>query len=70
MSYDDSHFSGNAFPVASSYVPAASSPLRPEPRRLRSEDLFRHGQHELLIEHRGECYRLRLTRQGKLILNK
>ena len=37
---------------------------------LRSEDLFRGGHNELLIEHRGECYRLRLTRQDKLILNK
>lgn len=41
----------------------------PQPR-LRSEDLFRGGHNELLIEHRGECYRLRLTRQDKLILNK
>lgn len=38
--------------------------------KLFSEDLFRGGHNELLIEHRGECYRLRLTRQDKLILNK
>ena len=37
--------------------------------RLRSEDLFRHGC-ELIIEHRGEEYRLKLTRNDKLILNK
>ncbi|MDP3857431.1 MAG: hemin uptake protein HemP [Stagnimonas sp.] len=37
--------------------------------RLRSEDLFRCHQ-ELIIEHRGEEYRLKLTRNDKLILNK
>lgn len=37
--------------------------------RLRSEDLFRSGC-ELIIEHRGEEYRLKLTRNDKLILNK
>ena len=38
-------------------------------RAVASEDLFQ-GQRELLIEHAGETYRLRLTRNGKLILNK
>lgn len=37
--------------------------------RLRSEDLFSNGC-ELIIEHRGEEYRLKLTRNDKLILNK
>jgi len=37
--------------------------------RLKSEDLFR-GTHELVIEHQGQEYRLRLTRNDKLILNK
>jgi hemin uptake protein HemP len=43
---------------------------RTAPPRIRSESLFRSGHNEVLIEHRGECYRLRLTRQDKLILNK
>jgi len=34
-----------------------------------STDLFR-GRDELVIEHDGARYRLRITRQGKLILNK
>lgn len=38
--------------------------------QLYSDDLFRNGENEVLIEHQGECYRLRLTRLGKLILNK
>jgi hemin uptake protein HemP len=37
--------------------------------RLRSSDLFKSGS-ELIIEHRGEEYRLKLTRNDKLILNK
>lgn len=47
-----------------------SSPERASSKpRLRSEDLFRNGA-ELIIEHRGEEYRLKLTRNDKLILNK
>lgn len=38
-------------------------------RSVSSEELFQ-GQRELLIVHAGETYRLRLTRNGKLILNK
>ena len=37
--------------------------------RWSSEDLLR-GQRTVEIEHRGEVYRLRSTRQGKLILTK
>ncbi len=37
--------------------------------RLKSEDLLGSGS-ELIIEHRGEEYRLKLTRNDKLILNK
>ncbi len=34
-----------------------------------SRDLFR-GRQEIEIIHEGEVYRLRLTRNGRLILNK
>ncbi len=37
--------------------------------RLNSTELFGTAQ-EVIIEHAGEEYRLRLTRQGKLILTK
>jgi hemin uptake protein HemP len=41
-----------------------------EPARvLASDDLFR-GRTEIAIDHFGAVYRLRITRQGKLILNK
>lgn len=36
---------------------------------LPSEMLFQ-GQREVWIEHEGERYRLRITRRGKLILQK
>jgi len=39
------------------------------PRTLLSQDLLQ-GQLEVLISHGGEIYRLRLTRSGKLILQK
>jgi len=46
----------------------------PQPRaaermRLNSMNLFK-GERELIIEHAGDEYRLRLTSQGKLILTK
>lgn len=40
-----------------------------ELRVLTSEALFQ-GAREIIIRHSGEDYRLRLTRVGKLILNK
>ncbi|WEX11876.1 hemin uptake protein HemP [Chelativorans sp. AA-79] len=38
-------------------------------RTLTSEELFR-GAQEIAIAHAGSYYRLKITRQGKLILNK
>jgi hemin uptake protein HemP len=37
--------------------------------RVDSRELFRSTR-EIIIEHRGEIYRLRLTAQNKLILTK
>lgn len=37
--------------------------------RIPSQTLFR-GQHRLIIEHAGEVYILRLTRNNRLILTK
>ena len=36
---------------------------------LRAEELFQ-GKREICIEHEGKCYRLRITRRNKLILQK
>ncbi|PTR13961.1 MULTISPECIES: hemin uptake protein HemP [unclassified Nitrosospira] len=38
-------------------------------RRIYSDALFSHGD-EVFIQHQGEQYRLRRTRNGKLILTK
>ncbi len=38
-------------------------------RTVSSAALFA-GEHEIGIDHRGALYRLKITRQGKLILNK
>ncbi|MBM80453.1 MAG: hypothetical protein CMJ78_07660 [Planctomycetaceae bacterium] len=38
-------------------------------RQIKAEELF--GPHnQVLIEHRGEIYTLRITKNDKLILNK
>jgi hemin uptake protein HemP len=48
------------------YPPARGSTPLP---RLDSAELFA-SRREVVIEHAGECYRLRLTRRNKLILTK
>ena len=40
-----------------------------EARVIAARDLF-DGRREILIEHEGECYRLRITRRNRLILQK
>jgi hemin uptake protein HemP len=51
-------------------APGETPTVPPEVIRLiRSEDLLA-GAQEILIEHDGQTYRLRLTRSGKLILHK
>lgn len=39
-------------------------------RTLSSTNLFERGEHEIGIAHGESLYRLKITRQGKLILNK
>ncbi|APG85409.1 hemin uptake protein HemP [Sinorhizobium americanum] len=48
--------------------PAPSATTRSQPI-VESHELFR-GTSEILISHDGAIYRMRITRQGKLILNK
>ena len=47
----------------------ASTPIVKTQRIVESRDLFR-GENEILIAHDGAIYRMKITRQGKLILNK
>ena len=46
----------------------SAEPLRTF-RKWKSEELFDDSK-LIYIEHAGETYQLRITRQGKLILNK
>ncbi|MCO5064617.1 MAG: hemin uptake protein HemP [Rhizobiaceae bacterium] len=39
-------------------------------RTVTSSSLFERGEHEIGIAHGESLYRLKITRQGKLILNK
>lgn len=59
--------------TARRYMPAPEAlrprPPVPAPRTLSSESLF-EGRTEIAIDHGGSVYRLKITRQGKLILNK
>jgi hemin uptake protein HemP len=47
----------------------ASPADRPRPRRFDAAELFA-GTTEIEIVHEQAVYRLKITRQGKLILNK
>jgi hemin uptake protein HemP len=50
----------------------SAMPRRPKPAEIRTLDstaLFA-GRTEIVIDHDGALYRLKITRQGKLILNK
>ncbi len=61
---------GQPSPLSPDRAGPGSEPTRPAgsgPRRVRSEDLLKGGV-ELLIEHQGREYRLRVTQNGKLIL--
>ena len=55
---------------------AAPSPCKPASDlglpagRIVSSDTLFQGSREIGIEHYGSLYRLKITRQGKLILNK
>lgn len=51
------------------FAPLRTERLDRNVRTLTSESLFR-GDYEIGIDHGGSLYRLKITRQGKLILNK
>lgn len=44
-------------------------PAAPKLRRLKVSDLLA-GEREVILEHDGQDYRLRITANGKLILTK
>ena len=54
---------------AASRFPVEPAQQAPSQRGIPADLLFR-GRQEILIDHSGEIYRLRITRNGKLILTK
>ncbi|MEX3007418.1 hemin uptake protein HemP [Hoeflea sp. TYP-13] len=56
-------------PGNKSAAPARAKAKEDAVKTLKSQDLF-NGAKELGIDHHGALYRLKITRQGKLILNK
>jgi hemin uptake protein HemP len=50
--------------------PADANPGPPLPPLEISSEILLAGRTEIRIRHRGEIYRLTLTRSGKLILHK
>jgi hemin uptake protein HemP len=64
MSPDDDVRPGRRLPP-----PHTAPPVSDPPRKIDARDLFR-GDREVVIQHAGAEYRLRLTRAGKLILYK
>lgn len=61
---------GEKHPAAGGVETGQWETAQPTPGTVyASETLFR-GTREIAIRHEGEFYRLRITRQGKLILNK
>lgn len=50
-------------------TPQADSRPEPQPRIISSGELLGR-ENELVISHKGETYRLRVTRNDKLILTK
>lgn len=49
-------------------LPAAPESI-PDQAGLSTQHLFR-GRQEIVIDHKGEAYRLRITKNDKLILTK
>jgi hemin uptake protein HemP len=55
----------NVAQMRSSFTPPVQSDIR-----VFGSDILFDGSTEVGIEHAGSLYRLKITRQGKLILNK
>ena len=69
-SHNPNGFLHRSRPVTVEFKTEPQQTYRGSPERtLSSQSLFRR-EHEIGIDHAGSLYRLRITRQGKLILNK
>jgi hemin uptake protein HemP len=67
--FEQHHASPDTTGAVAHPVAVAERPRHVAPRRIGSVQLL-SGGNELVIEHAGQEYRLRLTRNDKLILTK
>jgi hemin uptake protein HemP len=67
-SHNPFHFSQGSVRPASATDNRIAMTRQPA-KIVASQSLFQ-GEHEIGIDHQGSLYRLKITRQGKLILNK
>ena len=58
------------YPKSSAEQAASVTASLTLPSRLDSRDIFRDARKDVVIEHAGDEYHLKLTRQNKLILTK
>jgi hemin uptake protein HemP len=49
---------------------ALSLPSHDDVRKVSSADIFQDGEHEIAIYHGDSVYSLKITKLGKLVLNK
>ncbi|MBE7183959.1 MAG: hemin uptake protein HemP [Methylobacterium mesophilicum] len=57
-------------PAQALHSPNAADVVGAVPHRILSSRTLFSGDREIGIEHAGALYRLKITKQGKLILNK
>jgi hemin uptake protein HemP len=67
--FDHPDFVPSALPADATCAPAPIRPPVPRPPHVDSRRLLGGGR-ELVIEHAGQHYHLRLTRNDRLILTK
>ena len=70
MDTQDQRYFDRQFTQARIGGPVARPDLALAAGRIVTSDTLFQGSREIGIEHFGSLYRLKITRQGKLILNK
>jgi hemin uptake protein HemP len=70
MNPDQAEPDGMQVPPPSSSRTRADAGTRAFPSGIIPTEVLFQGNQEILISHNGEHYRLRITRNGKLILTK
>ncbi len=67
MDIDKSGLTRSSHPAGRDALPM---PVRDDIRKVSSTDIFRAGEKQISIFHGDSVYSLKMTKQGKLVLNK